>query len=59
MAILDARTASYVIIFRSQRGGGADMPVFHGLGRYQGGKEFDDLFRGLIRRGIHIALNVG
>ena len=35
------------------------MPVFHGLGRYQSGQRFGDFFRGLIRRVIQIALNVG
>ena len=35
------------------------MPVFHGLGRYQSGQGFGDFFRGLIRRVIPIALNVG
>ena len=58
MAIPDARTATYVNFFRSQRGGG-DVPVFHGLGRYQSGQGFGDFFRGLLRRVIPIALNVG
>ena len=35
------------------------MPVFHGLGRYQSGQGFGDFFRGLLRRVIPIALNVG
>ena len=58
MAMPDARTRTSVNIFRSQRGGG-DIPVFHGLGRYQSGQGFGYFFRGKVRRVISIALNVG
>ena len=58
MAIPDARTASYVNFFKSLRGGGV-IPVFPGSGRYQSGEGFGELFPGILRRVIPIALNVG
>ena len=58
MANPDARVKAYVNLFNSQMGGGP-IAVFQGLPRYQSGKRFGDIFRGLLRRIIQIALNVG
>ena len=58
MAIADARTAGYVAIFKGQHGG-AMLPVFQGLDRYQSGQGLGDIFRGILRRVIPVALSVG
>ena len=58
MEIPVARTSTYGNFFRSQRGGG-DIPVFLILGGYQSGQGFWAYFRGLLRRVIPIACNVG
>ena len=58
MAIPDARVYAYVAMFRSQHGAGY-IPVYQGLARYQSGQGFGDFFRGLLRRVLPIALNVG
>jgi len=57
MAIPDARAEAYISVFRDQRGG--KLPVFEGLGRYQSGQGIGDIFRGIWRRVVPIALNVG
>ena len=58
MAIPDARVMAYTNLFKSQMGGGA-IAVYQGMPRYQSGKGFGDFFRGLLRRILPIALNVG
>ena len=58
MAIRDARVNSYVAMFRSQHGVGY-IPVYQGLARYQSGQGFSDFFRGLLRRVLPSARNVG
>ena len=58
MAIPDARVVAYTNLFKSQMGGGA-IAVYQGMPRYQSGKGFGDFFRGLLRRILPIALNVG
>jgi len=57
MAIPDARTTAYISFFKNQSGG--SMPVFKGLPRYQSGQGIGDIFRGIWRRVVPIALNVG
>ena len=57
MAIPDARVMAYTNLFKSQMGGA--IAVYQGMPRYQSGKGFGDFFRGLLRRILPIALNVG
>ena len=58
MAIPDARVKAYVNLFNSHTCGGP-IAFFRELPRYQSGKGFDDFFRGLLRRLLPIALNLG
>ena len=58
MAIPDERVVAYTNLFKSQMGGGA-IAVYQGMPRNQSGKGFCHLFRGLLRRIIPIALNLG
>ena len=58
MAIPDARVMAYTNLFKSQMGGGA-IAVYQGMPPYQSGKGFGDFFRGLLRRILPIALNIG
>ena len=58
MAITDARVMAYTNLFKSQMDGEA-IAVYQGMPRYQSGKGFGDFFRGLLRRILPIALNVG
>ena len=58
MAIPDARVRAYMNIFKSQMGGGP-IVVYQRLSRYQSGMGFGDFLRGLFRRILPIALNVG
>ena len=58
MAIPDARVKAYVNLLRANTRGGP-IAVFQGLSRYQSGKGFGDFFRGLLRRILPLALNVG
>ena len=58
MAIPDARVNVYVNLFKSLMVAGP-IAVFQGLPRYQSGMGFADFFRGLLRRILPIALNVG
>ena len=58
MAIPDARVKPYVNLFNGETGVGP-IAVYHVLPRDQSGKRFDDFFRGLLRRFLAIALNVG
>jgi ribosomal protein L12E/L44/L45/RPP1/RPP2 len=56
MAIPDARAQAYIAVFRNQHGSG--FPVFQGLDRYQSGQGFGDIFRGILRRVLPVAINV-
>ena len=58
MAIADARTQAYIAVFRNQHGVGG-ISVFQGTERYQSGQGIGDFFRGIFRRIIPVALNVG
>ena len=58
MGIPDVRVKAHVNLFNSLTDGGP-IAVFYGLPRYQCKKGFGDFFRGLIRRILPIALNVG
>ena len=58
MAIPDARVMAHTNLFKSQMGGGA-IALYQRMQRYQTGKGFGDFFRGLLRRILPIALNVG
>ena len=58
MAIPDARVLAYTNLFKSQMGGVA-IAVYPGMPWYKSGKGFGDFFRGLLRRILPIALNVG
>ena len=58
MAIRDARVVAYTNLFKAQMGALA-IAVYQVLPRYQSGKGFSDFLRGLLRRILRIALNVG
>ena len=58
MAIPEARVVAYTNLLKSQLGGGA-IAVYQRMPRYQSGKGFRYFFRGLLRRILPIALNVG
>ena len=58
MAIPDTRVNAYVAMFGSQHGAGY-IPVYQRLARYQSGQGFSDFFRGLLRRVLPSARNVG